>query len=124
MGFYPPNHDSAAQGSLTAPQVRWMAEVCLSDSLDEPELVPFLAQQGLGRHAEPALDDRGIDRAEIGGEAEVSVVDEFRQVWRIAIEPALNAISQGEHDAGRAVIGSAVGVLLHAAAEFAPREHK
>ena len=74
-------------------------------------------------HAEPLLEQRAVDAAEVGGVAQVVVVVERREPRELADHLAARLRSDHEARAGRAVVG-ARAVLVGPAAELAPHVHE
>ena len=76
--------------------------------------------------AEPLLEQRDVDAAEVGGRLEVAVgVEPVREAGELADHPAGRSRADQERGAGGAVVGAVRAVLLRAAAELRPdeREH-
>src|SRR5204862_4078210 len=74
-----------------------------------------------GVGAEPLLEQRGVDPAEVGGRQEVAVVVELVDPRELADHLAADTRADQEARARCAVVGAAV-VLLGAAAELRPDE--
>src|SRR5437868_2955638 len=105
-----PGHDSILRvGSLG-----------LEQELYRPEL---LAQHQLTRAAQPAVQHRGIDLAEIDSVFRVAVL-QVLQVWIGAVQARRHGRTQDKDRAGSAVVGTAAGVLLEATAELREDEHQ
>src|SRR5581483_7373281 len=72
---------------------------------------------------EPVLEQRGVDRAEVDGLLEISVlVEPMRQARKLADHLMPDALSQQEGCPGSTVIGAVGVVLLCATTEFAPQQ--
>src|SRR6516162_1979003 len=96
----------------------------------QPVLSPKHAQrlERLTQHscrvsAEPLLDQRGVDLAEVGRGFEVSLEHEVVEAWRLAVHPALDGASDDEVHLCGAVIGAEARVLRHTPAELAVYVH-
>ena len=76
-----------------------------------------------GVHAQPLLQQRAVDAAEVGGVPQVVVLVEHRESGELADHLALRLRSDQEAGAGRAVVGAG-SVLLGPAAELAPHVHE
>ena len=75
--------------------------------------------------AEPLLEQRRIDAAEVGGRLHVAVlVEAVLQAGELADHLPVRARADQEADAGRAVVGARVAVLLGAPAELRPDVHE
>ena len=70
--------------------------------------------------AEPLLDHRRVDAAEVGGHLQVAVV-QIDQARVPAIQPTLDTLTNDEHRCRGAVIGAETGILLDPSTKF--REH-
>src|SRR5581483_8240052 len=75
--------------------------------------------------AEPLLEERRVDAAEVGGRGDVAVVVEaLREPGELADHLRLRARPDQEADARRAVVGAGVAVLLRAPPELRPHVHE
>src|SRR6185312_2388852 len=54
------------------------------------------AEDGRGGGAEPAVEDGGVDRAEVGGEDQVAVGVECGEIGRLAVDTALDRVAEHE----------------------------
>ena len=96
----------------------------VQNRLDEPEVFVAGAEDGLAVGAEPAVNQGGVDGAEVGGEAQVARV-QVGQAGVLAVEAALDRLADDEHLGGGAVVGAAARVLVDAPPELgeADRDH-
>ena len=78
-----------------------------------------------GVDAEPLLEQRRVDAAEVGGRLDVAVaVEAVLQAGELADHLPLRARADQEADAGGAVVGACVAVLLGAPPELRPDVHE
>lgn len=85
--------------------------------LHKPQRFEFPTQNLFGRNLEPVVEQRGIDRAEVGCELEVSV-GEVGQARMRSVKSPLSCRSQREQHRCRAVISSEAPVLRNTSTEF------
>src|SRR5262249_36859982 len=81
------------------------------------------AKHTIARTAEPAVQERGIDPAEVDGVLRVAV-GQVAQVGIGAVQPRLDPRSEQEHRGGGAVIGAAAGVLRKTTPELRKDQHQ
>ncbi len=87
----------AAAGTCVIPRPHCIT-TCQNDrwlpsSGQERLLFIAAAEHGAGRRAEPAIQHRRVDRAEVGGEVQVAVLVQPVEVRRFAVDAALHGIA-------------------------------
>ncbi len=84
----------------------------------------MLAEDVVGRGADPLLEHAGVDGAEVGGELEVAVVEVGQRDGLAEQLAAGDGAADEEHRSRGAVVGALAGVLGGAAAELRPRHRQ
>src|SRR5690349_6275118 len=84
---------------------------------NKADLVKLFAEYDFARGTQPLLQECPIDRAEIGGELEVAVV-EIRQAGRLSCHASVVGVPDNEHGRCGAVVCAAGSVLRHAPTKF------
>ena len=93
-------------------------------AVEEGEVREVVAEHLLGVGAEPRVEHRRVDLAEVGVVLEVAVVVEARRERRRAVEPAVHVVADHEERRRGAVVGAARVVVLGPAPELRERHQR
>src|SRR5437762_3272143 len=103
---------------MSDPSLSPHAGTALHLRFHERHALKTLAEDLLRVDAEVRGENLLIHRPEVDRVREVSELVELREVGRLAVETALDAVADEEDRRGRAMVGSAARVLLGTAAEL------